>query len=107
MNGVINNIATNTSLTLDAENGGLYQVISGIGINALASLAGNAGNLTLANGATFRATDTTGGGPGTFTNTGTLATVINSGNTSNAFNVTGNLTNTSPGTINLNGAATR
>jgi len=98
-NGVVNNIATGTSLTLDAQNGGVYQVLSGK-TNALANLQGNAGSLALTNGATLNTDTTANGGPGTFTNTGTVTTA---GTGSNAFNVTGNIFNTSPGVVNLNG----
>ena len=96
-NGVINNIAAGTSLTLDGQNGGSPLVLSGDN-NALVNLTSNAGKFTLTNGVVF-ATDTTSTG-GTFTNTGTLTTT---GTGSNAFNVTGNIFNTSPGVINLAG----
>jgi hypothetical protein len=98
--GVINKIATGTSVTLDAQNSGAYKILSGSSTNALANLAGNAGNFTLTNGAILNTDTTANSGPGTFTNTGTLATT---GTGSNAFNVTGNFANTSPGAVNLNG----
>jgi hypothetical protein len=95
--GAINRIAAGTNLTLDAQNGGVYQVLSGNN-NALANLTGNAGNLTLTNGAVFN-TDTTSTG-GTFTNSGTITTA---GTGSNQFNITGNIFNTSAGAVNLSG----
>ena len=98
--GAINKIGAGTSLTLDGQNSGAYQVLSGTS-TALANLTGNAGTFILTNGVTFATDTTANSGPGRFTNTGTLTT---NGTGSNAFNVTGDVFNTSPGVVNVNGA---
>ena len=101
-NGIINNIASGTSLTLDAQNSGAYAVQSGTN-NALLNLSGNAGSLTLTNGASLNADTTANGGPGVFTNSGSLTTSGGTGSIgANAFGVTGAFTNTSTGSVNLN-----
>jgi fibronectin-binding autotransporter adhesin len=82
-------------VTLDAQNGGAYQILSGSS-NALANLAGNAGSLALTNATTLNTVAASG-----FTNTGTVTTA---GTGANALNVTGNIFNTSPGVVNLNGS---
>ncbi len=64
-NGVINQIGSGVSLTLDGQNGGAAQVLSGTD-NALGNLTGNAGSFTLANGVNFTS-------PGDFTNSGMVS----------------------------------
>jgi hypothetical protein len=69
--GAIGSIGSGASLTLDGENGGAAQVLSGTE-NALANLVSNDGSFTLANGVSFTT-------PGDFTNSGSL-TISGSGN---------------------------
>jgi hypothetical protein len=120
VNGLINNIDSGVSITLDGQQGGAAQILAG-NVNALGNVIHNSGSLTLTNGVTL-STDTTRFSPvfggGTLTNSGSItlgtapiqAAQHRVGGAEdpvvqpNALNVTGNLFNTSDGVINLYGA---